>query len=125
MLLPGPDGTALVVCTTCRGPGGDGDGGRLATELARLAGEPAYAGIAVAPLACLWSCGAGVSVQLRAPAKIGYVMGGFAAADARDLLAFALAYAASVDGEVPFDDWPAGVLGHFIARTPPPGMTIG
>ena len=125
MLLSGPDGTALIVCTTCRGSDrGQGDGERLAAELARLAAEPRYAAVSVAPLACLWSCGAGVAVQLRAPSKIGYVMGGFVAADARDLLDFALAHAATDDGEVPFDQWPAGVLGHFIARTPPTGMVI-
>ena len=113
-------GTDLIVCTTCRGPGrSEGTGAVLAAEVAALAAG--YDGIAVMPVACLWSCGQGVSAQLRAPAKTGYVMGGFTGGDARALLDFAAAYAASADGEVPYAAWPAGILGHFIARTPPPG----
>ena len=113
----------LFVCTTCRGPDrGEGTGAALAAQVAALAAGKA--GITVLPVACLWSCGAGASAQLRAPAKTGYVMGGFAAADAGALIEFAAAYAASADGEVPFAEWPAGILGHFIARTPPPGSTF-
>jgi predicted metal-binding protein len=112
----------IIVCTTCRGPGGvAGTGAAFAAGLAALAADPAYGRVAVTPAACLWSCGQGASAQLRAATKTGYVMGGFVAADAAALLDFARAYAASADGEVPYDRWPAGVLGHFIARTPPPG----
>lgn len=121
MIVPGPDGPALIVCTTCRGPGRvDGGGAALAAALAALPGT----GVAIAPMACLWSCERGASVQLRAPGKIGYVMGGFAPADAPDLLAFAQAYAASADGEVPYREWPKGVLGRFLARTPPAGGLV-
>ncbi len=112
----------LIVCTTCRGPGRvDGVGAALATGVAILAADPAYAGVTVTPATCLWSCGQGASAQLRSATRTGYVMGGFVAADARALLDFAAAYAATGDGSVPFDRWPAGVLGHFIARTPAPG----
>jgi len=52
-------------------------------------------------------------------------MGKFATSDAQALLTFANAYAASADGEVPYTEWPKGMLGRFIARTPPAGMTIG
>ncbi len=113
----------MIVCTTCRGPGRvDGGGKALAAAIATIAAESAYASVAVAPVNCLWSCAQGVSVQFRAPAKTGYVLGGFAAGDARDLLDFAALYAASADGEVPYDRWPDAVRGRFIARTPPPGM---
>lgn len=121
MLVSTPDGPALIVCSTCRGPDGAAGGGAALLSALRGSGR---GDIAVEPIACLWSCGAGASVQLRGPGRIGYVMGGFTAADAPDLLAFAAAYAATADGEVPFDRWPKGVLGHFIARTPPPGMAI-
>ncbi len=122
MATPGPD---LFVCTTCRGPGRvDGVGAALAAEVATLAADPAYAAVTVAPVACLWSCGDGASAQLRAPGRTGYVMGRFTAGDARALLDFAVAYAASADGVVPYDAWPPGILGHFIARTPPAGGTI-
>ncbi|MGI4879666.1 MAG: DUF1636 family protein [Janthinobacterium lividum] len=119
--MPASPGPSLIVCSTCRGPDGATGGG--AALLKALRGL--HSTVAVETMACLWSCGAGASVQLRAPGKIGYVMGGFAAADAADILAFADAYAASADGEVAFDRWPKGVLGHFIARIPPPGMLIG
>lgn len=127
MLTPAPDGPTLVVCTTCRGPDrAPGAGAALAAALAALTAESRAGGsdIAVAPVACLWSCDRGTSVQLRGAGRIGYVMGGFGAADAAAVLAFARAWAATTDGEVPYADWPAGVLGHFIARTPPAGMTI-
>ena len=111
----------IIVCTTCRGPGGvAGTGAAFAAALAAAAGSA----VAVTPAVCLWSCGQGASAQLRGEGKTGYVMGGFVAADAPALLDFAAAYAASADGEVAFDRWPAGVLGHFIARTPPPGATF-
>ena len=119
-MKPASPGPSLIVCSTCRDPGGATGGGAALLKALRALETT----IAVDKMACLWSCGAGASVQLRAPGKIGYVMGGFAAADARDILAFAAAYAATADGEVPFDLWPKGVLGHFIARIPPPGMLI-
>lgn len=127
MLIPGHDGASLVVCGTCRGADGvAGGGAALLAAVRDVAVEAAYAGIAVETMACLWSCAAGSSVQLRSPGKIGYVLGrmdGDVAA-ARALLDFAVAYAASTDGEVPFARWPKGVLGHFIARIPPPAMLI-
>ena len=119
-------GTELIVCTTCRGPGRvSGVGAALAGAVAAGAAAPAYAAIAVTPVACLWSCAQGASAQLRAAGKTGYVMGGFVAGDAAALLGFAAAYAATADGTVPYDRWPSGILGHFIARTPPPGGTFG
>lgn len=120
MLTPAAPGTALIVCSTCRGPDGrDGGGAALLAALRTGGGN-----VAVEAMACLWSCGSGASVQLRAPGKVAYVMGRLAAADAPALLAFAAAYADSADGEVPFERWPAGILGHFIARVPPPGMLV-
>lgn len=122
MLVPDHNAASLIVCDTCRGPSGAAGGG--AALIAALDTVRGADDVAVETMACLWSCGQGASVQLRAPGKIGYVMGGFVAGDAGDILVFARAYAASDDGEVPFDQWPAGVLGHFIARVPPPGMII-
>nr|WP_295664183.1 DUF1636 domain-containing protein [Polymorphobacter sp.] len=124
MLKPASPGPSLIVCSTCRGPDGAVGGGAALLKALREADRGSDSAVAVEKMACLWSCGAGASVQLRAPGKIGYVMGGFAAGDASDILAFAEAYAGSADGEVPFDQWPKGVLGHFIARVPPPGMLI-
>ncbi len=114
--------TEIIVCTTCRGPGRvDGVGAALAAALAISAGG---SDITILPVACLWSCERGASAQLRHPNKIGYVMGGFAATDADALVDFARAHAASSDGIIAYDSWPEGVLGHFIARTPPPGAGL-
>ena len=38
------------------------------------------------------------------------------------ILDYAVHYAQSEHGRVPFKDWPQGVKGHFITRTPPPGF---
>ncbi len=114
--------TEIVVCTTCRGPGRvDGVGAALAAALAMSASG---SDIAIVPVACLWSCERGASAQLRHPDKIGYVMGGFGADDADALVDFARAHAVSSDGVIPYNTWPTGILGHFIARTPPPGGTV-
>ena len=46
------------------------------------------------------------------------------AAAARAILDYAVHHAASADGEVRFEDWPEGVKGHFLVRTPPAGYVI-
>ena len=126
---PGP---AVVVCSTCRhsreardDAEGVRGGARLAAALTRLkAAEPRYAGIAVQEMACLFACQDHCTVHLRAPGKIGYVLGRFQAdADsARAILDYAVLHAASEHGRVAYALWPEGVKGHFIARTPPPGF---
>jgi len=125
---PGP---AVVVCNSCRhsaaaqvDAGGVRGGARLVAALrAAKAAEPRYAGIAVQEMACLFACQDFCTVHLRAPDKIGYVMGRFGAGDdaARAILDYALHYAASDDGRVAYALWPEGVKGHFITRIPPPG----
>ena len=63
-------------------------------------------------------------MKLRAPGKVGYVLGRFAPDEdaATALLDYAVHYAESEHGRVPFKQWPKGVKGHFITRTPPPGF---
>ena len=132
MLTPVDDTLAIVACTTCRFSAAareDGDGVRggavlLAALDAAKAADPRYAGVAIQPMACLFSCTEHCSVHLRAPGKVGYLLGRFTpdAEAARALLDYALAYGESEHGRVPFKQWPQGVKGHFIARTPPPGF---
>lgn len=105
----------LTVCATCRAPDRTVGGGAALLDAVRAS---APAGIAVAGHDCLWSCASGASVQLSGPGRTTYVMGHFAVADAGAIVDFARAYAATSDGVVPFDRWPKGVLGHFIARVP-------
>jgi predicted metal-binding protein len=134
MLKPVDDGPAVVACNTCRySPRASEDasgitgGVRLIEALrAAKAGNDAYAEIAVQEMPCLFACSDHCTVHLRAPGKIGYVMGKFApdAAAAHAILDYAAHYAASADGEVDYAIWPEGVKGHFLTRTPPPGRVV-
>lgn len=132
MLKRVADGPAVVACNTCRhsaesreGPDGVRGGARLAEALRAVqVGEPRFAGIAVQEMPCLFACTEFCTVHLRAPDKVGYVLGRFTpdAEAARAILDYAVHYAASEHGRVPFGQWPQGVKGHFITRTPPPGF---
>ena len=134
MLKPVADGPAIVVCNTCRHSADsreDDEGLRGGAALARTLrtakdADPRYAGIALQEMPCLFACQQFCTIHLRAPDKVGYVLGRFVAdADAaRAILDYAVAYAASEMGQVPFREWPAGVKGHFITRTPPPGFVV-
>ena len=125
---PGP---AVVACSTCRlsrdarsDAAGVSGGARLIEALHRVkAGDPRYAGIAVQAMPCLIACQDHCTVHLRAPDKIGYVLGRFTPDEnaARAILDYAVHYAASDHGRVAYADWPEGVKGHFIVRTPPAG----
>lgn len=133
-LIPVDPCAAVVVCTTCRHSNdaredaqGRRGGTRLAAALhAAKAENGTYDGIAVQEMRCLFACQDFCTVHLRAPDKVGYVMGRFQPGEeaARAILDYARAYAASEWGQVPFRDWPAGVKGHFITRTPPPGFVV-
>lgn len=126
---PGP---AVVVCNTCRhsreaqiDAEGVRGGARLVAELKRLKDEePRYAGIAVQEMACLFACQDHCTVHLRAPDKVGYVLGRLRgdAESARAILDYAVHYATSAHGRVAYALWPEGIKGHFITRTPPPGF---
>lgn len=131
MLKPVPPGPAIIACSTCRfspeeredGQGHRG-GARLAQALRAVqASDPCYAGIAVQDMPCLFACTDHCTVHLRAPGKVSYVLGRFTpdADAARALLDYALLYADSDQGRVPFKQWPDGVKGHFITRSPPEG----
>ncbi len=132
MLTRVADGPAVVACNTCRisKDARDDDSGvrggvRMVEALrAEQESDPAFAGIAVQEMACLFACGDFCTVHLRAPDKVGYVLGKFTPdrEAARAILEYAAHYATSEHGRVPFSLWPAGVKGHFITRTPPPGF---
>ncbi|HUD29808.1 MAG TPA: DUF1636 domain-containing protein [Novosphingobium sp.] len=125
---PGP---SVVVCNTCRlGAEARDDaqgrrGGTLLEEALRevQAADPALQGVAVQAMPCLFACSRHCTVHIRAPGKVGYVLGDFVPGEeaARAILEYAVAHAASAEGRVPFREWPQGVKGHFITRTPPEG----
>lgn len=130
ILREAEDGPAVVVCNTCRvsaeareTPDGARGGALLAAALRETA---AGTGVAVQEMPCLFNCGQHCSIHLRAPGKIGYVLGRFepTAEAARAIIDYAVAYAASDEGVVPYRQWPEGVKGHFIVRVPPAGKLV-
>jgi predicted metal-binding protein len=131
MLRDAHRGPAILVCSTCRlsadrreDEGGQRGGALLARALRDVQSrDPAYAGISVEEMPCLFACGQHCAVHVRAPGKVGYVLGRFAPdeAAARALLDYAVHHAASEEGVVRYADWPEGVKGHFIVRVPPEG----
>ena len=133
-LKPVERGAAVVACSSCRlsdeaadGPDGRRGGALLAEALRRVkAADSAYDGVLVQEMPCLFACRDFCTVHLRAPGRIGYVLGRFQPTDeaARAILDFASAYARSEIGQVPFREWPEGVKGHFITRHPPEGYIV-
>ncbi len=123
--------TTVTVCTTCRSrarasgqPAADmdglKDGARFFPLVAQACADTSGA-VTCRPIECLWSCGLGCSVQIMSEGKTGYSLGLFPPTDeaAKAIAGFAAAHARSDDGTVAFEDWPEGVLGHFIVRIPP------
>ena len=135
-LIPVEDGPAVVACNSCRHPAAARDGagavprrsGALLVDALRdaQARDPAFAGIAVQEMPCLFACQDFCTIHLRAPAKVGYVLGRFEPTEdaARAILDYAKLYGESAFGQVPFKQWPQGVKGHFITRTPPAGFVV-
>lgn len=130
-LRPIAAGTSLVACNTCRRPDvprGDVPAGAqlFAALRAAQAEDPRYGGVEVQEMPCLFACKDSCAVHLRAPGKIGYVLGKFEpdADAARAILDYAVQYADSEIGQVPYKQWPDGVKGHFLTRTPPEGYII-
>ena len=134
MLIASEKGAALVVCTTCRltkdaRQDADGrHGGELMIEALQegLVGHPAEGEVELQPMACLFACTSHCTVHIRAPGKMGYLLGRFSPTreDATALLDYMAAYVSSAEGVVRFAEWPEGVKGHFIARLPPEGFVL-
>jgi len=133
-LVPVGDGPAVVACNTCRFSAEARDdaegvrGGARLVEALRVvqASDPAYADVAVHEMPCLFACQDFCTVHLRGAGKVGYVLGRFEPGEeaARAILDYARLYAESAVGQVPFKQWPVGVKGHFITRTPPAGFLV-
>lgn len=134
MLAKVTDGPSIVACNTCRhskevkeDKEGVRGGARLVSALRAVkASDPVYDGIEVQEMPCLFACADFCTVHIRAPGKIGYMLGRFTPDEdeARAILDYAVHHAASEYGRVPFAHWPQGVKGHFITRMPPPGFVV-
>ena len=135
LLRDAAQGASLVVCNTCRVSAEereDADGVRGGAHLvaalrARKADDERLDGLAIEEMPCLFNCTQHCSIHVRAPGKIGYVLGRFEPTEdaARAILDYAIAYMASEEGVVPYRQWPDGVKGHFIVRVPPAGKVVG
>ena len=135
VLRPAAKGASLIVCNTCRFSAEAREdaegvrGGARLVEAVRVAttGDERVAELTIEEMPCLFNCTQHCSVHLRAPGKIGYVLGSFepTASSAQALLDYAAAYIASEEGVVPYRQWPEGVKGHFIVRIPPEGKVVG
>jgi predicted metal-binding protein len=111
----------LHVCITCRagesvGEGEATPGSRLHNAIAEI-GPPE--GVTIVPVECLSACNNGCSVALSAPGRWAYVYGRMSAANAKDILAGAAAYAAAPDGLVPWRSRPEVFRKQSLARIPP------
>ena len=86
MLRATEAGAAVVVCSTCRVSAEAREdeegrrGGALLAEAMREVQreEPGLAGVAVQEMPCLFACKRFCAVHIRAPGKVGYVLGDFA-----------------------------------------------
>ena len=131
MLVEAFAGASMVVCTSCRwskeqredAGGRRGGAGLLQALEGALDRHPACGRVELQPMECLFACTSHCTVHLRAPGKMGYLLGRFTpdAAAAQALCDYAAAYLDSPDGVVRYADWPEGIKGRFIARLPPQG----
>lgn len=135
LLKPSAEGPSLIVCSTCRYSAEEREdadgvrGGALLAQAVRTAaqGDARVAELAIEEMPCLFNCTQHCSIHVRAPGKIGYVLGRFepTADSAQAIVDYLAEYLQSEEGVVPYRRWPEGVKGHFIVRTPPPGRIVG
>jgi predicted metal-binding protein len=111
----------LHICITCRAgqtiPEGEPTPGSLLYRAIVSGGAPP--GVNVVPVECLSACNNGCSVALSAPGRWSYVYGRLSEANARDVVAGAVAYAAAADGIVPWRARPEIFRKQSLARIPP------
>lgn len=110
----GPAPATVVVCTTCRLDGAPEGAALLAATRAAAGDGP----VAVAGVACLGNCRAGLSAAVVAPGAWSYVFGGLAAGNAADLVAGAGLLAQSGDGTMPWRGRPEALKRGLVARIP-------
>ncbi len=115
----------IIACETCGGAAerdleGRTRGQRLLAQLREACEGSAV--VALSGTRCLWSCKRSCSVHVRSVDRAGYVLCDLepSEASAHALLAYAMLYAASSDGAVPYKQWPDALRGHFLCRIPPP-----
>lgn len=110
----------LIVCTTCRHAGWQGEGPRPGAQLhAALAACPLPEGVTLRAVECLSVCGDGCTIALQAPGKWSYVYARLSDSHIPAILEGAARYAAAPDGLVPWRDRPEVFRRQSVARIPP------
>ena len=113
----------IFVCTTCSRyappPRGEPTPGQCLAE-AMIAIEGGRNGpVPVRTVVCLNGCPKPCTAALREPGKFTIRFSHLTAGDACGLLEIAERYAASPDGDVPLDAFPAGLRAKVTSRIPP------
>lgn len=119
--------TILLVCETCGYDASQPDAVRPGESLAQLLEHTLAEQDESAPrpvlqrFRCLMACKRACAVQVRAPDKMGYVLGDFEpdAVAVEALLAYCEKHHASASGQVAYQEWPEAIKGKFVARIPP------
>lgn len=117
--------TWITVCNTCRRgePDDSAEGATDGQEFFALIDTEAATALKVKSrsVACLMGCGHACNVAVQADGKFQYVLGGFEPTreSAMAVVEYAAKHADSESGVVPYKQWPEGVKGRFISRTPP------
>jgi predicted metal-binding protein len=115
----------IVACETCGGTtqrdaAGRTRGETLIEQLRAALSGAAELPVTVSSVRCLWACKRSCAVAVRSSSRVGYVIADLepTAPTAQALLDYAVRYARSEDGAVPYREWPVLLKGHFLCRFP-------
>jgi predicted metal-binding protein len=119
----GPPPVRILVCATCRAPGGDPDarpGAILAAALSQALAESGEAELTVETVECLSVCKRPCTVALTGAGRWTYVYGDLDPhSGAETLLSFARQYRDTTDGIVPWRERAEAIRKGVVARIPP------
>ena len=122
------DAATFYVCRSCvwSESARERDGKRQGTFLleavqALVEAEPLPEALKLRAVYCLNGCKSPCNVGFRAAGKHHVRFSHLTPENAADVLAYARAYRASADGDVPEDETPAAMRGKMTVRTPPVG----
>ena len=125
---PAAGATTFYICRSCVWTQSvrERDGRRQGTFLLEavrelIEAEPLPETLTLRAVYCLNGCLSPCNVAFRAAGKHHVRFSRLTPENAEDVLAYARAYQASADGEVPEDETPATMRGKMTVRTPPLG----
>ena len=80
--------------------------------------------VALRSVTCLWNCARGCSAAIATPGKWSFLLGYLTPTLAPDLLTYASAYAAAVNGSVMPSRRPPSLRNAIVGRTPPQELRV-